>query len=118
MPICNSNGSKTFGAKNTKIRDECCSEWEEVAKNIEKTWMQRYEDTKARYEEFCENRVDLMAQYMNNCAKKKRKMTDEEDFEHVALKFKDKDDQIEMLEDTNQHLTEIVEKLKESLKVI
>jgi hypothetical protein len=24
---------------------------------MEKSWNQRYEDTKARYEEFCENRV-------------------------------------------------------------
>lgn len=84
---------------------------------MEKSWNKRYEDTKARYEEFCENRVDLMAQLMNNCARKKRKVDDEEDLEHLALKFKDKDDRIDILESSNQHLTELVEKLKSSLKV-
>ncbi|KAI9557627.1 Tryptophanyl-tR synthetase-like protein [Daphnia sinensis] len=100
-----------------KVRDECCNEWTEVITKLEKSWNQRYEDTKARYEEFCENRVDLMAQLMNNCVKKKRKVTQEEDLEHYALKFKDKDDRIQILEDSNQHLNELVEKLKSSLKV-
>ncbi len=84
---------------------------------MEKSWNQRYEDTKARYEEFCENRVDLMATLVNNVKKKKRKVTNEEDLEHMALKFKDKDDEIEILRDSNQHLQEQLEKLKDSLKV-
>ncbi|KAK4016551.1 hypothetical protein OUZ56_031508 [Daphnia magna] len=100
-----------------KVRDECCNEWTEVITKLEKSWNQRYEDTKARYEEFCENRVDLMAQLMNNCVKKKRKVTQEENLEHYALKFKDKEDRIQILEDSNQHLNELVEKLKSSLKV-
>ena len=33
------------------------------------------------------------------------------------MKFKDKDDRIEILEDNNQRLNELVEKLRESLKV-
>lgn len=58
-----------------------------------------------------------MAQLMNNCVKKKRKVTQEENLEHYALKFKDKEDRIQILEDSNQHLNELVEKLKSSLKV-
>ncbi len=84
---------------------------------MEASWTKRYEETKARYEEFCENRVDLMANLMNNCVKKKRKMDDEEELEHYALKFKDKDDRIEILEESNQRLNELVEKLRDSLKV-
>ena len=85
---------------------------------MEASWTKRYEETKARYEEFCENRVDLMANLMNTCVtSKKRKVDDEEDLEHYAMKFKDKDDRIEILEDNNQRLNELVEKLRESLKV-
>jgi hypothetical protein len=86
---------------------------------MEKSWNQRYEETKARYEEFCENRVDLMATLINssNVKNKKRKKSNEEDLEHIALKFKDKDDEIEILQDSNQHLQEQLEKLKDSLKV-
>lgn len=58
-----------------------------------------------------------MTQLMNNCAKKKRKVTHDENLEHYALKFKDKDDRIQILEDSNQHLNELVEKLRGSLKV-
>ncbi|XP_046438329.1 kinesin-like protein KIF20B isoform X1 [Daphnia pulex] len=100
-----------------KVRDECCNEWIEIVTKMEKSWNQRYEDTKARYEEFCENRVDLMATLINsNVKNKKRKKTNEEDLEHMALKFKDKDDEIEILQDSNQHLQEQLEKLKDSLK--
>jgi hypothetical protein len=49
--------------------------------------------------------------------RKKRKVTNDEDLEHLALKFKDKDDEIEILRDSNQHLQDQLDKLKESLKV-
>jgi hypothetical protein len=86
---------------------------------MEKSWNQRYEDTKARYEEFCENRVDLMATLINSNVtnKKRKKVTNEEVLEHMALKFKNKDDEIEILRDSNQHLQEQLKKLKDSLKV-
>lgn len=101
-----------------KVRDECCAEWTEMVTKMEQTWTQRYEETKARYEEFCETRVDLMAQLMDNCSKKKkRKVTEGEDLEHLALQFKDKDDRIEILEESNQRLADMVDKLKTSLKV-
>ena len=81
-------------------------------------WKQRYDDTKARYEEFCENRLDNMSEYISNCSKRKRKVTEEEeDLEHLALKFKSNEDRIDMLEQSNTHLTEVVAKLKQSLKV-
>jgi hypothetical protein len=79
---------------------------------------QRYEETKARYEEFFKNRVDLMATLVNSDVKnKKRKVSNDEDLEHMALKDKDKDDEIEILQDSNRHLQEQLEKLKDSLKV-
>lgn len=84
----------------------------------EKSWNKRYNDTKALYEEFCENRVDLVTQLYSNCAKKKRKASMEEDLEHTALKFKAKDDQIELLEETNERLNSLVETLRNSLKVL
>ena len=83
---------------------------------MEKSWNQRLEDTKARYEEFCENRVENMATLVN-VKRKKRKVTSEENLEHLALKFKDKDDEIEILRDSNQHLKEQLVKLKDSFKV-
>ena len=85
---------------------------------MEKTWNERYEEMKARYEEFCENRVGLVSQLMSNCVKKKRRMVDDEDLEDVAMKLKDKDDRIDILEESNGRLTELVEKLKSNLKVI
>lgn len=72
---------------------------------------------KARYEEFAENRVELVTDLMNSRYKKKRRMVDNEDLEDIALELKNKDDRIEMLEDSNSRLTELVEKLKNSLKV-
>ncbi len=101
------------------MRDECCTEWNEVVNKLQQTWTQRYDETKARYEEFCENRVDLMAKLMDNSNKrnKKRKISESVDLEYLAVQFKDKDDQIEILEDSNARLTEMVEKLKKSLKV-
>lgn len=85
---------------------------------MEQTWIQRYEETKARYEEFCENRVDLMSQVVNSCVRKKRKVSAVEDMEQMTMKFKDKDDRIEMLESSNERLTDLVQKLKGSLKVV
>lgn len=85
---------------------------------MEKTWNERYEDLKNRYEEFCENRVGLVSQLMSNCVKKKRRMVEDEDFEDVAMKLKDKDDRIDILEDSSSRLSELVDKLKASLKVI
>jgi hypothetical protein len=58
-----------------------------------------------------------MATLVNNVKRKKRKVTNDEDLEHLALKFKDKDDEIEILRDSNQHLQDQLDKLKESLKV-
>jgi hypothetical protein len=49
--------------------------------------------------------------------KKRKKVTNEEVLEHMALKFKNKDDEIEILRDSNQHLQEQLKKLKDSLKV-
>ena len=83
---------------------------------MESTWNQRYEDTKARYEEFCENRVNLMTNLMNNCMKK-RKVSNGDYLENFSHQLKDKDDRIDSLEDSNLHLSEQVEKLKKSLKV-
>jgi hypothetical protein len=100
-----------------QIRDECCAEWSEVFTLKEKSWNQRYNDTKALYEEFCENRVDLVTQLYSNCAKKKRKGSLEEDFEHTALQFKAKDDRIELLEESNERLNSLVDTLRNSLKV-
>ena len=101
----------------TRVRDECCAEWAEVVTKMEQTWMQRHEDTKARYEEFCETRVGLVTQLMDRSTRKRRKVSESEDLELMALQFKDKDDRIEILEEANQRLTEMVEKLKASLKV-
>lgn len=83
---------------------------------MESTWNQRYEDTKARYEEFCENRVNLMTNLMNNCMKK-RKVSNGEYLENFSHQLKDKDDRIDTLEDSNLRLSEQIEKLKRSLKV-
>ena len=83
---------------------------------MESTWNQRYEDTKARYEEFCENRVNLMTNLMNNCMKK-RKVSNGEYLENFSHQLKDKDDRIDTLEDSNLRLSEQVEKLKKNLKV-
>lgn len=58
-----------------------------------------------------------MSQFMNKCAKRKRQVTDEENSGNVALKFKYNEDRVEMLEQSNSHLTEVIEKLKHSLKV-
>ena len=100
----------------SKIRDECCTEWSAVMTKLEASWNQRHEDTKARYEEFCENRVNMLTNLMNNCMKK-RKFNDDEEIESIALQLKNKDDEIDSLEDANQHLTELVEKLRNNLKV-
>ena len=83
---------------------------------MESTWNQRYEDTKARYEEFCENRVNLMTNLMNNCMKK-RKVSNGEIMDNVTHQLKDKDDRIDLLQDSNLRLAEHVEMLKKSLKV-
>jgi len=99
-----------------KIRDECCNEWSAVVTKMESTWNQRYEDTKARYEEFCENRVNLMTNLMNNCMKK-RKVSNGEYLENFSHQLKDKDDRIDTLEDSNLRLSEQVEKLKKNLKI-
>ena len=42
---------------------------------------------------------------------------DDEEIESIALQLKNKDDEIDSLEDANQHLTELVEKLRNNLKV-
>lgn len=94
-----------------------------VVTKMESSWNQRYEDLKERYEEFCENRVNLMSNYMSQCMKK-RKMdrsshpSQPDELERASFELKEKDDRINALEESNQQLNEMIVKLKNSLKVL
>ncbi len=82
--------------------------------------MRRNEETKARYEEFCDKRVNMLTSLMNKESMKKRKYNDSDDQgkENILVQLKDKEDRIESLEHTNERLNEVIEKLKTSLKVL
>lgn len=95
-----------------------------VVTKMESSWNQRYEDLKERYEEFCENRVNLMSNYMSQCMKKKRKVdtsshpSQPDELERATFELKEKDDGINSLQESNQRLNEVIVKLKNSLKVV
>jgi hypothetical protein len=59
---------------------------------MEKSWNQRYEDTKARYEEFCENRVD--GEYRNKC-------------EEMAIVQQENERLLKELEQTKETLSDV-----------